>query len=336
MLPSWLPNVHPLLVHFPVALLSLAVLLEIILLWAVRDVKARRFALVFYLLSLAATVGTYFSGRQAADAVHLPTSAIPVVSRHADLAFWIVVALSVFVLLRLIFYWRRWDLQRWARGFFLLFMLLIFGLVQRTAEYGGQLVYQHAVGVKNSVVLKERVPLPEAGRANTPLSGVANVSLLPRGNQQPFIILGPDSMLHIGRPQADFKGMWLTEGEFSNLEMHLYFQVVDFTGKIELLFHFRDENNYDFAAIDSSAATIGRWAGGEQKIFSRNSFTWSRQPQVLRLVSHGNHLRLYVNGKLAAHTHASAPEGGRAGLRFSGRGTILVQKIEIQKINNKS
>ena len=68
-LPDWAPNMHPMLVHFPIVLLIVAVFFDI----AALIFRSRHFfmrvALILFIMGALALLLTWLSGRAAADSV---------------------------------------------------------------------------------------------------------------------------------------------------------------------------------------------------------------------------------------------------------------------------
>ncbi len=148
-----LPNLHPAVLHFPIVLLSLAVPLEVIALWR-RDQRALQVASVLlYLLGSLAALATWWSGRQAADAVGLVDAQVQLlISEHSDLAlrtvwFFGVVAVGRLAveLLR-----RKMDptIALVSRIVLLLPAAVGIWMLAETADRGGGLVYTHGVAVR--------------------------------------------------------------------------------------------------------------------------------------------------------------------------------------------
>jgi uncharacterized membrane protein len=162
LVPEWAPNVHPLVVHFPIALLFAAVLVDAAALVVQRRFPGVRYAAVgLYALGAVAAVVTFLTGRAAADGLDLPTTAIAAVGEHADWALWTVWAFGFYGLVRL-------GTAFWEKGGRLvvhlpLFLLGAAGLVlvQQTAERGARLVYDLGVGVR-AVETAEADPFAEA------------------------------------------------------------------------------------------------------------------------------------------------------------------------------
>src|SRR5690554_156413 len=85
--PDWAPNVHPMIVHFPIGLLFTAVLLDFVSLIRGFDVL-RRAVPVFYVMGALTAIVAYFTGRSAGDQVAVPANAESILTEHADLALW--------------------------------------------------------------------------------------------------------------------------------------------------------------------------------------------------------------------------------------------------------
>src|SRR5580765_8238100 len=102
LVPGWAPNVHPLVVHFPIALLLTAAGFDLAG-WAFRCNRSLRFvATVLYVLGSPTIVAAYFTGRAAAETIWLPGMAHAAVKEHWDWAFRSVWFFGVLTMLRLV------------------------------------------------------------------------------------------------------------------------------------------------------------------------------------------------------------------------------------------
>ncbi|HTN44683.1 MAG TPA: DUF2231 domain-containing protein [Nitrospiria bacterium] len=136
--------VHPIVVHFPIALLFTAVYFEIFGFWVRREAY-RQFGLWLLILGLisgiiASAVG--FWGEEAVVAAGVPEKAV---DRHEFLA---ITTLVVFALL-LLFRWRvrdRWSLRN--RTVYMTLAVLGVLLLGSTGYFGGDLVYRYGAGVQ--------------------------------------------------------------------------------------------------------------------------------------------------------------------------------------------
>ena len=71
-LPEWAPNVYPILVHFPIALLVIAVLFDGAALFLRKQPGVRTAAVALFTLGAIAALAAFFTGRAAADEILLP------------------------------------------------------------------------------------------------------------------------------------------------------------------------------------------------------------------------------------------------------------------------
>src|SRR5699024_281036 len=92
LIPEWAPNIHPMLVHFPIAILSIAILFDFISFFLPEKKKWWTFeaTALLYGVGAAIAVVVYFTGRAAANSVFLPAEAQTVLTTHADWALWTV------------------------------------------------------------------------------------------------------------------------------------------------------------------------------------------------------------------------------------------------------
>jgi uncharacterized membrane protein len=145
-------HLHPLMVHFPVALLLTAPLLIIVAL-VVRGGSGRAFALSALILLALGTAGAWAAvatGEAAEDAAHLTAPAKTVLERHEDLAqatavtFTFLSALLAAVVLTPVLV-RRLDKPAWVRAALAVVLLAVVGgdlLVAKAAHEGGRLVHE--------------------------------------------------------------------------------------------------------------------------------------------------------------------------------------------------
>ena len=146
--PGWAPNLHPLVVHFPIALLFTAVGLDVVG-WALGCNRSLRFvATALFVLGTVAIAAAYFTGRAAAETVWLPGMAHAAVKQHWDWAFRTVWFFTILTAVRLVLLWRVGADPR--PGLIALLTLVGFlgaVLLGETGDRGGRLVYQHGVGI---------------------------------------------------------------------------------------------------------------------------------------------------------------------------------------------
>ena len=326
MLPDWAPNAHPLVVHFPIALLVVAALVDAIAL-AVRQRTpwVRASAVGLYALGALGTVAAFFTGRDASESVDLPAASLPTLNEHGDGALWLVWFAALYALTRLAALW--WDGRGREPGRLAvhgpLAALGIVGLflVAETAEHGGELVYRHGVAVaaaSGATTASPEAPPDTALAARLDvLSGApAQGDAFDVAPGQPTLAVLPDTL--------------------GDLEARATLDLSGFTGTAMLVHHVRGPNDYDFLALDRSAsgdATLrqGRVESGRETTMDQGTAPLDG-PAEIRASAVGTHFRGYLGGEQLTHPHADAAPPGRVGLRLDGEGTVRVLALSAASV----
>ena len=147
LIPAWAPNLHPLLVHFPITLLASAVAVDMVSLLMPTRSALRDVATLFYCAGALMAMVTYFSGLQAAQAMMVSPEEGAAMTAHftwADRTTWFFV---VFASLRMAFSFIWHPTARWAAVTAFVAALAGVGMLVVTAERGGRLVFHHGLGV---------------------------------------------------------------------------------------------------------------------------------------------------------------------------------------------
>jgi uncharacterized membrane protein len=138
-------HLHAMLVHFPIALLLVGFLSEVLGLFSSK-IFFRQAALYLLILGTAGVVAAFFSGDAAGSGMEEGSmgKALELHEQAAQFTLWLAVAA---VLLR-----GGAELlkqhQKWVRIAAFLFFTLSTIAVARTGYLGGQLVFKHAAGVE--------------------------------------------------------------------------------------------------------------------------------------------------------------------------------------------
>ncbi len=179
-------NIHPLIVHFPIALVLVGIIAELVGLWAGRE-GARRLAgplLTLGLLALAAAVATGFLAHRTVAHAH---DVHELIEGH-ERAGYISLALAAV----LVFWRSRGGLE--AQGKRLAYSLVALGLLASTiggAKGGGELVFEHGIGTALTAHLGSPFDDPEhdheTGHDDEPLA--VDVAPPPSGTAPAQIIV---------------------------------------------------------------------------------------------------------------------------------------------------
>jgi len=147
-IPDWAPNIHPLIIHFPIALLLVAVFIDTVSIWFHRTWLYKS-ALMMYLFGTLAAITAYITGRIAADSVNPPFNAELTMSKHSDMALYTVLFFSIYTILRLILQKKIDPENKFLRLAALAVALAGIFLLISTADLGGKLVFKYGVGQFN-------------------------------------------------------------------------------------------------------------------------------------------------------------------------------------------
>lgn len=151
------PNLHVVVVHFPIAFIALAPCLDVACLVFRDRTWLDRAAAAMYLLGTIGAGAAYLLGEKAAEAAtSLTPAAESALADHEAQAVITLVVLAVATLLRLIVTWLGRDDRRIKVGIFRLLALPVgvaaLAMLVLAADLGGTLVYRHGVGVESGAV----------------------------------------------------------------------------------------------------------------------------------------------------------------------------------------
>lgn len=139
--------IHPVIVHCPIALISLALfceLLEIVF-------KKKDFGIVAKWSLLFGTIGALFafgSGVLAARLVEHAGDVHRIIEHHSHAALVVVVGSTVLTIWRFL---AAENLFNRFRYIFTILLIVLAVFLARTGYLGGKLVYEHGLGVKKSI-----------------------------------------------------------------------------------------------------------------------------------------------------------------------------------------
>jgi uncharacterized membrane protein len=146
-LPDWAPNLHPLVIHFPIAWLIAAFIVDVVSLVLRRAAWAQTTASCLYAAGALSALAAYLSGRQAAAGVFIPGMAQPIVRDHWNWALATTIYFMLVAVARIALTLNRRPLAFWQRAGAAAIGLVGMWLLFHTGEQGARLVYEHGVGV---------------------------------------------------------------------------------------------------------------------------------------------------------------------------------------------
>ncbi len=139
-------HIHPMIVHFPIALLIVGLLADAAGLFSKKEFFSKA---GFYLLILGTigVIAAYFSGNLAGDGVTEAGPLKQALETHEDAAGLSIWLMSAAALVRIAFV----AVKKYSGSLkWVAFALFLIGVlsIARTGYYGGELVYKHAAGVQ--------------------------------------------------------------------------------------------------------------------------------------------------------------------------------------------
>ncbi len=348
MLPEWAPNLHPLIVHFPLALLVVAVLADLLAFAVRRWTWLRPAATGLYVLGGASAVLTYFTGTWAADVVGVSAEAEPLLTEHADLGWWTMWFFGVYALIRLGAAW--YDAMRdhrAAQGVLCAVALGGLFLLWETGEHGGELVYRHGIGVaavEQAADQPSMQPPEQTGfvtsvqgwtwTPSTPAAWTQRTQWMgnPSGELRTQLVdVGPDRQALSLRMEQPGQLMFVVPDTLGDVQVEAVLDPSDFVGTVLLVHHVQDARTYDFLALSDSTMQLGRVQQGQRTVLDEGTFDAGGWLTV-RVTGDGDHFRGYVDNEMIAHGHADPLPPGRIGVRLDGQGPVLILRMQARRI----
>ncbi|MAO64183.1 MAG: hypothetical protein CL666_04220 [Balneola sp.] len=351
-IPDWAPNIHPLLVHFPIALIVVAVLANLVTFFIPEKWWDETKNTILYVASALFTAITYYSGTVAADTVFLPAEAQSVLSEHADWAEYLLWFFILYALLRIAFHW--FDLFEKKSFKIIAFITVLPGLfmIYETAEYGGKMVFGYGAGT-GQLLQQEEEP---ASSASTDSASAATSFIIKENGDWTWDINSHsvsdlltnfrwlESSVQELKPTItstealrlealEQSNLFVTHNSYQNVQVDYFLNLDNLDGEIELIHHLQDADNYDFVSLNSEGIIRqGRIQNGSTTIFDESTFEAERELFV-RVVGDGTHYRGYVNRDMKVHGHGNALQSGAAGIKLKGSGSLLISEMELTQIN---
>ena len=357
-----LPNIHPAVVHFPVALALTALAVEVFSLVVRRQAWLERSAALLYALAAAGAGVAYLAGRQAADTIGvIPARAEAALSNHADLALWTLVVLGVAAAARVAASVgdREHPSSRFGafRAVGLLALLIAVALVTRTADLGGALVYRYGVAVGRG---QPGPPAAPAEPAAEPVVVVDVGSRLSHGENgaldwRPLPIdlaaLGilitpapgsdPATVSAVADPAGsrglalavDGASLLVMQETFGDVVIEAEVEIGGFEGTVGLAHHVAAADVAVLFTVSTDGETsLLRRNGGEVEVFDSANASAPTSSFTLQSSVAGHHLKGFTDGEMVVHGHGDSGAPGSVGLMVDGKGTIRVVRVAVTPV----
>ena len=147
LIPSWAPNFHPLVIHFPIVLVLAAAVVDLVDVAFERSQWLKAATTTLYVTGALSLVVAFLTGLQAAGTVLVPGMAYPVITAHRQWALVTMTYCIVVATLRLLVLRGANGRGRRRRIALLGIGLVSVVLIQQTAERGARLVYEYGTGI---------------------------------------------------------------------------------------------------------------------------------------------------------------------------------------------
>lgn len=343
-LPDWAPNLHPLIVHFPIGILFVAALFDLAG-TALRNVDfPRRAAMMLYVLGGLAITATWYTGRAAADSVFLPTEANALLTEHADLGTWAFYFFAAFAVVRMITFFAGLEKSALVRVIQLLAGLGGLALLTVTADHGAEMVFKYGVGVQAVDSSPEVVMAPADSSAVGPQAtdnggwmwrpsraAAWQSAMVMSGNVQSALVDANDRgdvlALSVEEGTSTF---WFNE-TLETVQIDASLNLTNFDGTVMLVHNVMDKDNFHFMAVGQNEMRQGHSENGDLYLMDAKPFDASGW-HTYRVVGDQTHFRAYANEVLVTHGHKDAAGSGFVGLRLNGTGTVLLEWMQVQPV----
>lgn len=335
LIPEWAPNLHPMIVHFPIALLLGAIGMDVMALGLRRRDWLKPATVALYVAGGASVILTYFTGTWAADAMSVRAAAEATLSEHSNLGWWTMWFFGSYALVRLGAH--LWPKTRGRASIHAVLLLVALGggyLLYETGEHGAEMVYRYGVGVQQTAPetadAEPGLTIGENGWQWQPQSDTAWASRMTWLEGGPADVQARLDTTDTGRVALALRPAapvtFVVPDTLGAVQVSADVNLDGFDGTVSLLHHVQGAQSYDVLEMEGSRLRQGRVTDGTQSTFATSTVEGGGW-RTIRAVGDGTHFRGYVDGEMMVHGHGDAASSGSVGLRLDGTGTVLLRHL---------
>ena len=346
MIPEWAPNIHPLVVHFPIALLIAAVAFHVASILTKKDWLEKATTALYVAGSLSA-VAAFLTGRSGVDEIAIPPELSAFVTSHSDAGRLTAILFAVVAISRLAL--RGLSLSEKTKR--IANIVLVVAAIAATmqlksaSEKGAELVFRHGIGVSPEQSTEAVFDTLSSGESlRTTASGdwifqpqtlsdlnVAGIDFQKGSSGDLREVNSLDSSLTFWIQEGDVLFVIGAEGDKTLASVQL--DRTAFDGTVRLIHHFSSPSTYDYLEIAESNLLLGRFSASAVR--EMGSGPWGGDNLTsFQVVGDGTHFRGYADGDLVVHGHGPAAAPGRVGLQVTGTGVLTIKEMSMTEISD--
>jgi uncharacterized membrane protein len=355
LLPNWAPNIHPIIVHLPIAALLLAVFFDFLSLIFKRQEWLSKAAVSLFFIGAIGAILAVFSGKEAAEHLTIPKSMYHDVGEHADWGKATAWFFGIYAAFRLVLiWWNKHKKQSIKLGAFIISLVGVFLLVE-TGDHGAKLVFKHGIGtvsLKNE--MQEQKLKQETTTAKIPTMQTGGWLWTP-GPGSPEMLASDFSWYHGGPKDLNASTIITEKGDtvlslnpnsslvifgfgnhVSDIQAKLVFKPVNFTGEIGFAGRIQDSDNYNIISVNDSTLSINEIMSGNRTKLTQRTVTKSNEWVTLSALLKNGNANASINSTEVNAKDLKLMSAGVSGIMIKGEGLLLIRRIDIKNPGNNS